>query len=141
MTYIRERAGLLIERGTGVYTFPHRSYQEYLAGSHLAVQEDFPEQTLELLQQNYGQWREVALWAASVVTRDKRPYLAVDVAATLCPDALPEGPVSDEDWRLAVLSGEALLEAGLDYIARQPRHQTVLKRVRQWLAGLVTRGR
>ena len=139
--YIRERAALLLERGTGLYTFPHRSYQEYLAGSYLAVQPDFPDQMAALVRESYTQWREVALWAASVAARSKKmPHIAVDVAAALRPDDLPADPVSDIDWRLAGLCGEVLVEAGLSYVAGQPRHRLVLARSREWLAHLAEQG-
>jgi formylglycine-generating enzyme required for sulfatase activity len=139
--YIQERAGLLIDRGKGTYTFPHRSYQEYLAGSYLAVQPRFPDETADLVGGNYVQWREVALWAVGVMARLKKmTHIAVDVAAALCPRDAPDGAVADRDWRMAYLAGEALLEIGLKEVQTRERHRLVLARVRRWLAALLEQG-
>jgi formylglycine-generating enzyme required for sulfatase activity/3',5'-cyclic AMP phosphodiesterase CpdA len=141
VTYIQERAGLLIERGPGLYTFPHRSYQEYLAGSYLAVQPDFPDQAATLIGENYAQWREVVLWAVAVMARLKMMvHVAVDVAAALCPREVAERAVSEADWQAAHLAGEALLEIGLEEVEAHERHEQVLARVQRWLVALIERG-
>ena len=141
LVYIQQRAGLLLEREPGVYTFPHRSYQEYLAGSYLAVQPDFPDRAAALVGEDYAGWREVVLWAVGVMARLKRmTHVAVDVAAALCPHAAPGEAPSGLDWRAAHLSGDALLEIGLKEVEARERHLPVLERVQGWLVALLEWG-
>jgi formylglycine-generating enzyme required for sulfatase activity/predicted MPP superfamily phosphohydrolase len=141
VTFIKDRAGLLLERAPGVYTFPHRSYQEYLAGSYLAVQPDFPDQAAALIHENYVQWREVVLWAVDVMARLKKmTYRAVEVAEALCPGEVPDGAVSETDWRAAHLAGEVLLAIGLEEVKAQPRYEPLLAHARGWLVALLQRG-
>jgi formylglycine-generating enzyme required for sulfatase activity len=141
LAYIRERAGLLLEREPGVYTFPHRSYQEYLAGSYLARDPEFPDLAADLLRENYAQWREVVLWAVGVMARLKRmTHVAVNVADALCPQRLAEGSIPETDWRAAHLAGEALLETGVKEVRARERHAPVLDRVQRRLVALLDSG-
>jgi len=139
VAYIQNRAGLLIDRGKGIYTFPHRSYQEYLAGAYLAVRPEFPDDAADLARKNYTQWREVVLWAVGIVARQGYIHTAVAVAAALCPHELAAEEITETDWRLASLAGEVLLEAGPKQVGRPPYKPTV-DRVRQWLTAVMERG-
>ena len=139
VSYLQERAGLLIDNGNGTYSFPHRSYQEYLAGCYLAVQPDFPDQAVALVQENYAQWREVVLWAVGVMAAKKMIHVAVDVAAALCPDEQSGQLPSQIEWRRVRLAGESLLEIGLKELQTRERHGQVLARIRRWLVALLAR--
>jgi formylglycine-generating enzyme required for sulfatase activity len=134
---VKERAGLLVEREPEVYTFPHRTFQEYLAGCYLSTQPDFPQRAAKLLE-DADLWREVVLLAVGrlvhIAQDTSRPLALV---AELCPQ---EAPADDAGWRATWLAGEVLLEAGADRVGRSKQGVDLLKRVRERLAVLVGDG-
>ncbi|MBN1580446.1 MAG: SUMF1/EgtB/PvdO family nonheme iron enzyme [Anaerolineae bacterium] len=144
IAYIKERAGLLVERAPRVYTYPHRTFQEYLAAVHLCRQLGYPQQAAALLRENPTQWREVFLMAAGIVARLNRfPHFALPAVKELCPADPPQAVAArretgDQDWRAAWHAGEALLEIGVDEARRADAQ--VVDRVRGWLVALVEHG-
>ncbi|MBX7253711.1 MAG: SUMF1/EgtB/PvdO family nonheme iron enzyme [Candidatus Promineofilum sp.] len=131
------RAGLLLERSPGVFTFPHRTFQEYMAGAHLSTQSDCARQAAELGTQGVL-WREVILLAAGRLV-----HVAGDVdrALALVNRLCPERAQEDETgWRNAWLAGEALREIGVQRARDDEWGQELLARVGRRLAGLVARG-
>jgi formylglycine-generating enzyme required for sulfatase activity len=103
------RAGLLLERTPGVYTFPHRTFQEYLAGAYLSAQSDFATQAAHLATAG-ALWREVILLAVGRLIHlggDTAKPLAL--VAELCPAQAVD---TDIAWQQAWLAGDVLLEIG-----------------------------
>ena len=145
--FLERRSGLLIERDAKVYTFPHRSFQEYLAGCHLVDQDDYEERLLGLAGEDAGWWREVCLFS---VGKRKSGGMSAAVNAIenlVLEDAQKVSRRGEREWRLAVLAGLACLEARLpEALAKQkeqPRGKSavLLERVRGWLVRLVEEGR
>jgi formylglycine-generating enzyme required for sulfatase activity len=139
--YVRERAGLLLERMPGVvYAFPHRTLQEYLAGCHLSVQEDFPSRAADLLQEDETRWREVFLLAVGKTGRaENRVDLALGAVNNLCPREC-RAPADEAACRCAWLAGQALVEIGVDKLRRREAWAVWLEWVAGWLAELVEAG-
>ena len=65
--YIRERAGLLIRHKTEAYTFPHRTFQEFLAACHLASLPDYASEAARLVRAEPDRWREVFCWQPAIL--------------------------------------------------------------------------
>jgi len=139
--YIRERAGLLLERKPGIYAFPHRTLQEYLAGCHLSVQPDFPARASDLLGRDEDRWREPFLLAVGKTGRaENRVDLALSAVDNLCPRDCAETPVEEPAYRRAWLAGQALLEIGADRLRQRDPWKARLERVAGWLARLLEEG-
>ena len=132
------RAGLLLERAPEVFTFPHRTFQEYLAGAHLATQPGFAQQACKLAEAG-AVWREVILLAVGrLVYRLEDIAKLLALVGELCPAAAPQDATG---WRKAWLAGDALLEAGINRVGDSALGWDLLMRVRARLADLVTEGR
>jgi formylglycine-generating enzyme required for sulfatase activity len=141
IAYIRERAGLLLERKPRLYTFPHRTLQEYLAGCHLSVQPDFATQVTDLLREDEPRWREPFLLAVGKTGRaENRVDQALAVVDGLCPRECGKPPTDEQSYRCAWLAGEALLEIGADKLRRRDHWQARLDRVIGWLVALLEAG-
>ncbi len=132
------RAGLLLERAPEVFNFPHRTFQEYLAGAYLAAQADFARQATRCAAAGVL-WREVILLAVGRLV-----YLGGDtdkplfLVAELCPARARDDEVS---WRKAWLAGEVLLEIGLKRVKDSQTGQELVERVQQRLVALLAQGR
>jgi formylglycine-generating enzyme required for sulfatase activity len=142
LVYLETRAGLLIGRREGVYAFPHRSFQEYLAACHLANAEPmFADKLRELVWQDAAWWREVFLLGVG-----KAKQGGLSNAVSILNVLLPEGPEdvsepAEPHWQCAWLTGQALVELQLASKAvRQAHYEALLKRARRWLVMLIEGG-
>jgi formylglycine-generating enzyme required for sulfatase activity len=142
--YIRDRAGLLTNKGEGVYSFPHRVFQEYLAARHL-TETKFPGLLVQLVRSDAERWREVLLLAGAKVARGT-PYAAWTLVAKLCPRRCsPEraARATDGDWWAALLAAQVVVEteiySALNEIVDLDDVET-LSCVRSWLQELTSTG-
>lgn len=140
--YIRDRAGLLTNRGEGVYGFPHRTFQEYLAARYL-TRTGFPKLVVEHVRLEPERWREVLLLAGAKVARGT-PFAAWSLVQRLCPNECSEvaaGKAADTDWWAALLAGRLLLETRIhDATMLDAVEAQTLLDARSWLAALVAGG-
>ncbi|MFZ1755689.1 MAG: SUMF1/EgtB/PvdO family nonheme iron enzyme, partial [Caldilineaceae bacterium] len=100
-----ERGGLLVESATDVFTFPHRSFQEYLAARWLLTDTERAKKAAELAESDT--WREVVLLACGYLTQQGRKE---DVQALIAEVTDGECFDSPENRRRLLTGGMAWLE-------------------------------
>ncbi len=135
---MKMRAGLLLERVPEVFTFPHRTFQEYLAGAHLSTLSNFSEVGTTLAEEG-ALWREVILLAVGrLVYLSGMTDKPLALVAELCPSTVKDDPTS---WANAWLAGDVLLEIGLHRASKSSLGRDLLARVRDRIATLVAAGK
>ena len=137
--YLSQRAGLLVPRGVGVYTFPHRTFQEYLAACHLTGDE-YPDKVAALAKEEPNRWREVALLAGAKSARGS-DFALWALVEELCFRKLTaeDQQTEPEAWG-ALLAGQALVEnVDLDHLSDRNRSKVV--RVVSHLVRILEAGR
>jgi len=131
------RAGLLIERLPGVFTFPHRTFQEFLAGVYLTSEGDFARNAAALAD-DAPRWREVILLAVGfLLHRQGDTSRPLALAGELCPE---HGQDQENAWRRAWLAGDVLAELG-SRTADSQLGLDLRKRVCSRLTDLVTQAK
>ncbi|MCX6926202.1 MAG: SUMF1/EgtB/PvdO family nonheme iron enzyme, partial [Verrucomicrobia bacterium] len=139
---IEQRAGLLVspDPGSDVFQFPHRSFQEYLAGAHLADLGDFDTKAVELVDEaeqkaqkrttgeaavangdanDIGYWDETLKWAAgwiAHVCETTRFWKDVPTVANTLSDDESCSPTTRR--HRITLAAELLIEMGRDKLTQ-----------------------
>ena len=118
LDYVDQRAGLLVGRGGDLgqpttYAFPHRTFQEYLAGCYLAGQRDMARAYFAHARE--ADWRLAAqLGSEELLYNLRRPNELLDLAYRLCPANQPDGLQARRAdlWSgaMAVLAGRGAIE-------------------------------
>jgi formylglycine-generating enzyme required for sulfatase activity len=131
--HLSYRAGLIVPKGEDVYTFPHRTFQEYLAACYL-TDVDYPDLIARLSRKEPNRWREAALLAGAKAAGGSAGNIW-SLAHALCYRE-PDEQASLEDMWGAHLAGQALLEsADLSHVSES--NQQKLDLIIRWLVRLL----
>jgi formylglycine-generating enzyme required for sulfatase activity len=130
MEYLRDRTGVLLPRGVKVYSFPHRTFQEYFAACHL-TDTNYPDTVAELCRKEPNRWREVCLLAGAKAAGGGE-FAIWSLTEALCyrEPGDPEADIHDI-WG-AQIAGQALRESA-NLKKPSAGNQKKLDRVRRWL--------
>lgn len=140
--YLRDRVGILYQRGgtnemDAVYTFPHRSFQEYLAAAYFQLEADelftghedcqsWQEVAAQLGTSDPDRWREVVLLAGGIDAQAK-PRPVWDLVDALYPEAL-DCLTKDAAWGLR-LAAEIMAD-NLNVAQVGRIHKPIFERIR-----------
>lgn len=139
LAYAEQRAQLLIARGgvdQQIYTFPHRTFQEYLAACHLTHLRRLGRQAAKLATEGEV-WREVLKLAAEILVYNAHH---TEKVLDVIDDMLPRQTPSREDaagWRQVWLAAEMMNVVGRQQVERDEVGQELLPRLRELVVALI----
>jgi formylglycine-generating enzyme required for sulfatase activity len=135
--YIERRAGLLLGQGERdgerQFTFPHRTFQEFLAACHLESRDNFAARCVELANAGASHW-SVVLTLAARVAKAERGATAADALIGGRAFGQFAGRLSAANWTRAMLAGAQLHEIGLAAVNNDELRRAIAERVAGWLA-------
>jgi formylglycine-generating enzyme required for sulfatase activity len=138
VAYIEKRAGLLVGQGEKdgerQFTFPHRTFQEFLAACHLAAKDDFPAECVRLARAAAGHWAVVLPLAARVAKAERGASAADElIGGRSVAEQRRLAEPGAGDWTCALLAGMQLQEIGLGAIRKRERTSAIAARVADWI--------
>lgn len=117
LAYISQTAGILVSPGPESYRFAHRMFQEYLAASYLARQNELL-RIRDLIENQYTNWREVCLLTGDVLFETNRIQMLWNLLGVLS-DAVNTDikNIDTPKWRSIWLAASILVEQKLPLIS------------------------
>ncbi|GAA4784149.1 SUMF1/EgtB/PvdO family nonheme iron enzyme [Lysobacter hankyongensis] len=139
--YIEHRTGLLLSLGLRVgerrFSFPHRTFREYLAACHLTESDDFDGECLRLARADPDHWAQVLPLAGRIAGLPRAANAADElIGGERIEDHRAAGkPISAVQWKCAAMAGLMLREQNASALqSNTGKPAAVLRRVRHWLA-------
>jgi len=129
--YVQNRSGLLQSQDNRVFTFPHRTFQEYLAATGVMRQSDFPDYLRNRVVEDINWWRDVYLLAAGS-TRDT-PLNIYQLVDALLPEDPKQTKLDANIAKRAGLAAQAMYETGFLSAVRQEKTLGRFTRIRNWV--------
>ena len=129
--YVQNRSGLLQSQNNRVFTFPHRTFQEYLAATGVMRQSDFPDYLRNRVVEDINWWREVYLLSAGS-TRDF-PLNIYQLIDALLPEDPKQAKLDANIAKRAGLAAQAMYETGFLAAVRQEKTPGRFTRIRNWV--------
>jgi formylglycine-generating enzyme required for sulfatase activity len=122
LDYVDQRAGLLVGRGGDesgkkpqTYNFPHRTFQEYLAGCYMVAGRRVAREYWRRIEAGDYWYLAGQLGAEELYYNRRSDEILLDLAYDLCPVAAPS---SEADWRAVLWSGQMATLPGPEAIRR-----------------------
>lgn len=132
---IKTRSGLLVEREPEVFTFPHRSFQDYMVATHLSSVPDFVRRCTELLDRATW-WKDIIILACErIITLQGDLEKPLNLAAELIfyDDEIREF-IPHKIW----VAADILAVLGVERVKESSLASLLLKRIRGKIQRIVT---